>query len=743
MASVGRSIRRKDGPDKLTGRSIYIADLDLPGCWSGATFRSTIPYGKIKRIRFDKSFPWKECVTATAADIPGDNRIQEIEDDQPLLAEDRVMHQGEPIVLVAHPDRATAYEALKHIRVDYEPLDPVLSIKDSLKKKQVLYGTDNVMKRFKIERGDVKKGLARADFIVEGTYTVPHQEQTYIENNGMAAYVDEDGVLVITGSMQCPYFVVKGLAPVFRLPDDKIRVIQTVTGGAFGGKEDYPNMIAGHAALLARKARRPVRILYDRAEDMAATTKRHPAVVRHRTGVTRNGLLVAQDIDILMDAGAYVTMTPVVLSRGILHGTGPYECPNQKLIARALATNTPPNGAFRGFGAPQTLFAAELHWERIAEATGIDTLTLRRRNLLKEGSVLATGQTLKESVGASDCLERTVRKTRYAAKRKSFDAWNRKESNPSWKGIGLSMVHHGPGFTGNGEVFLASTVGIALTRKGRVRVEVANTEMGQGAATSLAQIAADSLGLDPDLVDVQVPDTHRVPNSGPTVASRTCMVVGGLLREAALKLKVDITAALGMPAKKVADLERAAKRLCRGEDSVRYTADYKKPEDIHFDDKSYKGDAYGVYGYACAVTEIEVDKTTFEVKMNRFTTAVDVGKAIHPLIVEGQIMGAAAQGLGYGLLERQIYKDGAVQNPRLTDYIIPTSADAPEMEVLLVEKPYSRGPYGAKGVGELPMNSPAPSAAAAVAHATGLIIPDLPLIPERIEKAFHKRSRGG
>ncbi len=410
MPAIGRSVPRREGPDKLCGLARYVDDLHLPGCLFGVTLRSTIAYGTIRAITFDPAFPWHEFVVATARDIPGPNHVPLITDDQPLLAETRVMHQMEPIALVAHLQRDRAYEALRHITVEYTADVPVLTMDDSLARAQTLYGEDNIFKDIRIDRGDVERGFLEADLVVEGEYHLPHQEHAYIENNGMAAYVEPNGTLVVIGSMQCPFYVHNALKGIFGLPDNRFRVIQTATGGGFGGKEEYPNVIAGHAALLALKARRPVKIIYDRHEDMLATTKRHPARVRHRTGVRRDGTLVAQDIDIVMDGGAYVTLSPVVLSRGTLHATGPYACPNVRLRARAVATNTPPNGAFRGFGAPQTLFAAELHMEKIAASLGIDAVTLRQRNLVRKGSVLATGQVLRQSIGAR-AVARTLRET--------------------------------------------------------------------------------------------------------------------------------------------------------------------------------------------------------------------------------------------------------------------------------------------------------------------------------------------
>ncbi|MDO8631533.1 MAG: xanthine dehydrogenase family protein, partial [Phycisphaerales bacterium] len=412
--SVGKNEPRRDGPAKLTGRALYLDDVNIPGCWHGVTVRSTVPHGKIKSIVYDPAFAWDECVIVTAKDIPGKNVVALIEPDQPLLADRIVRHREEAIVLIAHADRATAYEAAKRVKIEYEPLPSVLDMEKS----------DKTFKSYLVSRGDVDAGFAQADVIVEGEYHTPSQEQAYIENNAIAAYEDGD-VLVVTGSIQCPYYVLKALKQIFNRDETKIRVIQTVTGGGFGGKEEYPSMLAGHTALLALKAGRPVKIVYDRHEDMAATTKRHPAITRHRTGLTKDGRLVAQDIEVIMDGGAYATLSAVVLSRGTLHAAGAYECPNVRVRSKVVMTHTPPNGAFRGFGAPQTLFAVELHWEKIADVLKIDSLTLRQRNIFHLGSTTATGQKLMESVGAEECLKKTVKASNYISKRKEYDRWNK------------------------------------------------------------------------------------------------------------------------------------------------------------------------------------------------------------------------------------------------------------------------------------------------------------------------------
>ncbi|MBI4369467.1 MAG: xanthine dehydrogenase family protein [Elusimicrobia bacterium] len=732
MPAAGTNIWRREGPEKLCGTARYIDDYTFPGCLFGVTYRSSIARGLIKKIVFDPKFSWDEFTVVTAKDIPGVNRVVLIENDQPLLADVKITHPLEPIVLVAHSQRHKAYEALSHIRAEFMEQPPVLTIEESLALKETLYSMDNAFKKLLIERGSVESAMAQADFVVEGEYRVPHQEQAYIENNGIAAYFEKDGSLVVMGSMQCPYYVHKALKAVFKLSDHRIRVIQTTTGGGFGGKEDYPSMIAGHAGLLALKSGRPVKIIYDRHEDMAATTKRHPAIVRHKTGVAKDGRLLAQDIEVIMDGGAYATLSPVVLSRGALHATGPYECPNVRVRSVCMITNTPPNGAFRGFGAPQTLFAAELHMEKIASVIGMDSVELRRKNVFKLGAVTATGQILRESVGAREVLERTLKRSRYAQKRKEYSRWNKNKRHSTWRGMGIALVHHGAGFTGSGEVYLASRAGVSLTQEGTVKVLTASTEIGQGTNTIFAQIVSHALDLPQTMVEIEMPDTSLVPDSGPTVASRTCMVVGGLIERAALEMKEAVVRAAGEFPRTKKGLARAAAKILNGAPFRAFIVQYKKPDEIEWNDHAYSGDAYGVFSYGCVAVDLEVDRATYEVRLRRLTTVQDIGRAINSKLAEGQMIGGITQALGYALWENPVYQNGFMQNSQLTNYIIPTAMDTPPMDVEIVEKPYSHGPWGAKGVGELPMDIPGPAVAAAIGHATGLWMTELPILPEKI-----------
>lgn len=749
---IGQNVLRKEGFEKLTGEARYVDDFVLEGMLHGKTIRSRVARGRIESIDFDPNFDWSRIVVADYRDIPGDNYVALIENDQPLLAETEIRHYDEPILLIAAENKDLLHDAAANIRIQYEKLPPVLTIEDSVSANYILYGADNVFKRFLIGRGDVEEGFHQADRVVEGEYRVPHQEQLYIEPQGIIA-IPGDGEITVMGSMQCPYYVHKALKQLFSLDADRVIVIQTTTGGGFGGKEEYPSMIAAHAALLALKASRPVKIVYDRAEDIAATTKRHPGVIRHKTGVTRDGRLVASEIDIVMDGGAYVTLSPVVLSRAAIHALGPYRCDNVRITARVVATNTPPNGAFRGFGAPQAAFAYEMQMEKIASELGVDPLALRRINLLREGDVTATGQKLRWSVGSEDVLNAAVEKSGYPRLKSARRGASSMDEHKK-RGVGLSFFFHGAGFTGSGEAKMKAQAGVEITREGRVRVLAGSTEIGQGTRTIFGQIVAEELGVLFDDVDIEEPNTSRVPDSGPTVASRTCMVVGRVVQLAARELKERLVRfaaeQYGQPEitlsggrfvageETLSTLGEVAAEFISQQGELRAYARYASPPEVEWDDDRYSGDAYPVYSWGAEVAEVEVDLDTYEVTVQKITTAQDIGRAIHPLMAAGQIEGGTLQAVGYGLFEELVWDRGRIVNDRLTNYIIPTSLDAPEMETIIVEKEYPHGPFGAKGVGELPMDGAAPAIAAAVFHATGAFVSELPLTPERLQAAIEK-----
>ncbi len=702
MPTVGRSLPRRDGSDKVTGAAKYIDDLAFPGMIHGRTIRSTIPCGRLRSIGL-LSDPSGFTVVDYRA-VPGRNIVALIADDQPCLAEHVVRHYAEPILLLAHEDRERLSAA--EVDVQYEPSEPLF---DPLR-------SPKVFKSIAIRKGDLEAGFARADEIVEGEYRVGHQEHVYIETNGVIA-VPGDGGVTVYGSLQCPYYVQKALRVVLGLPADRIRVVQAETGGGFGGKEEYPSIVAAHACLLALKSGRPVKLIYDRAEDMVATTKRHPGIVRTRTGVTRDGRLTAIDIDVVLDGGAYMTLSPVVLSRGVIHATGPYRCDNVRVNGRVVMTNTPPNGAFRGFGAPQTQFAAEVHMERIAERIGMDPVRLREKNALRAGDTTATGQVLGRDTSALAVLREAVARTDFRRRRR--------EMRGTRRGLGLALFFHGAGFTGSGEVRLASKASLELTARG-ARILVASAEIGQGSRTVHAQIVADTLGVPYDAVEVARADTASVPDSGPTVASRTSMVVGGLLERCA------------------ADMKRTLGRLTPREYLKRHgplvvTRQYEPPTAAAFDEDTYTGDAYGTYAWACDVVEVEFDPVTYEIRPVHITAVQEIGKALNPMLAAGQIEGGTAQGVGYALLEEVVMRDGHMANAQLTNYAAPTTMDTPRIDVVIQERPYRHGPFGAKGLGELPFDGVAPAIANAVRH-LGFDVRALPLTPERVMAAADRRG---
>ncbi len=731
MASrvIGKSVPRKEGREKVTGRARYVDDIRFPGMLHGATVRSTVARGRILGIHFDPGIPWDEFTIVTAKDIPAKNCIALLIDDQPCLADEFVNHPEEAVVLLAHPDEYLLEEARRAVRIEIEPLPPVFSIDDSVARKHVVWGTDNIFKSFCVNKGDVDGAWAGADRIVEGSYETGAQEQLYIEPQGMIAWANADEGVTVWGSLQCPYYVHKALTALFGLPKDRIRVVQTETGGGFGGKEEYPSMIAAHAALLALKSGRHVKIIYDRAEDMVATTKRHPSRTTHRTAVTRDGKLLAMDIDFTIDGGAYETLSPVVLSRGTIHAAGPYSCPNVRIRSRAVATNAPPHGAFRGFGAPQSVFALERHLDRVAEAIGLAPDELRRRNFIHKGETIAVGQVMREEIDMDRMMNRAFELTGYYEKRKRFAAEN--PGRTIRKGIGFASFFHGAGFTGSGEEYLASEVAAEATRDGLVRVMAASTEMGQGTNTIFSQIVGDALGIEQAQIEIVQPDTANVPNSGPTVASRTSMIVGKLVETAALEIQKKLVDGNFLRREYSAtEFAEACRNYIDTIGPLASLAKYHHPSDLHWNDDTYQGDAYGAYAWAVYVAEVSVDMRTAEVRVDDFVAVQEVGNVINPVLAAGQIEGGVAQGIGMALYENVVWQEGRMVNGQMTNYIMPTSMDVPPIRVYFEGNPYARGPAGAKGIGELPLDGTAPAIANAIAHATGANVTQVPVTPE-------------
>jgi CO/xanthine dehydrogenase Mo-binding subunit len=725
-SGIGDSPPRPDGPAKVSGAARYADDISLPGMWFGATLRSPHPHARIRSLRWNPERAPEGAVCVTAADLPGPNGIQLLDDSWPILADGVVRHVAEPVALVAAPTRLASREALAAFDVEYEPLAPVLTMEEA-EELPPLY-------ELAMESGDVEAALAAADRVIEGTVRTGLQEHIYIECQGMIAWM-EDGTLHALGSMQCPYYVHKALVHAFDLPDERVRVRASAVGGGFGGKEDFPSALAIHAALLARACGRPVKMIYDRHEDIIGTSKRHPAIIRQRTGVDRDGRLLALDIEIRMDGGAYTTLSPVVLSRALLHSFGPYRCGAVRVRGKVVRTHTTPNSAFRGFGAPQVELAMERQMDRIGRALGLDPYEIRDRNVVEPGDRLPTGQVLDASTSARQCLEEAERRTGFRARWREIEAARAQSKEDGdgngnampRPGIGLALYFHGAGFTGNGERRMKSPVTARLLEDGRIEIATAMTDMGQGCAAVFPQMAAAAAGVGIEDLSFAEPDTGDVPDSGPTVASRTTMIVGGVIVRAMTEISGRVHAA----ARPGESFRETARRL-RADGPVELTVHHEPPEWQTFDESTYRGAAYPTYAWGADVAEVEVDPDTLAVRPLRVTAVCEVGRAIHPTLCAGQIEGGTLQAVGWALLEEIKLKDGHYLNDRMATYIIPTIQDSPRIDVHLLESGWEGGPFGAKGVGELPMDGGAPAILQAIENATGIVATEVPATPERL-----------
>ena len=739
----GESVPRVDGDDKARGATRYTGDLDVPGLWYGAAVRSPVARGKLLGLHWDEGFNWSHVVRVTPAFIPGKNTIAIIEQDMPCLADDEIRYLGEPVALIAAPEKAMLEEALAAVQVDVEPVQPLLVGLDEVGRR---YSADpeslEYLHRVEIEKGDIAAGLDEADEVVEGIYRTDPQEHAYIEPQAVLATPLENGGVKILGSMQCPYYVLPSVALALGLPEDRVIVEQAPTGGAFGGKEDFPSVIATYAALLALEARAPVQMLLDREQDMNFSTKRHASWTRVRAGVKRDGTFTALEMDFLLDGGAYVTLSPVVLSRGAIHATGTYEWPNITIRARVVRSDTPPAGAFRGFGAPQAHYAIESHVDRIAAHLGLSPLELRRLNLLRNGSVTGTGQTLDDAEGIGACLEAVVKSCDYEA-RARLDSMTRKMPGEFDRGIGLALFWHGGGFTGSGEEKIASRSALELTADGKVDVLISQTEMGQGARTAIAQIVAEACGIPIDRVRYALPTTDRVPNSGPTVASRTIMVVGKILERCGRDLIEVMARRLGRERGDWQSWEAAVSAALE-HGPLRVERTYAPPPGMVWDEETHRGSAYPCYAWGAAAIEVTVDHVTCEVTPENIWCAVEVGKAINPIVVRGQIEGGLVQALGWGMLEQLTFDErGAYRENRFQTYIIPTSLDVPPIHIEVLEMPYPYGPSGAKGIGEMPMNGLAAAVRNAIRDALGVSVDSAPATPEKILAALRAKAGEG
>lgn len=686
--SISKPIQRVDGPAKISGEARYIGDMHFENMLYAKTLRSTRAKAKILAIT-RPNLPDGYFII-DKDDVPGVNRMRTVISDHPLFAEDRVEYVGQPLLLVVGPERETIYDIITQIVVEYEDLDPLFTLEEAEVKSEVF--TD-----YHFEKGEPEKAFAEAVDIIEDEYRTGFQEHVYLEPQGMTAEYRDDTMFVY-GSMQCPFFAEGALTEALGWDAGRIRVVQTVTGGAFGGKEEFPSLTACQVAVAALKTGRPVTMIYDRDEDIICSTKRHPSIVRYKAALNRNKDIVALEIDVLLDAGAYNGLSPVVLQRAIFSATGVYNFPHLKVRGRNFITNKVPSGAYRGFGAPQTIFGTEMLLHNIAVKLGIDPLDYKMRHMLKRGDPTCTGGQIRDIVKLPEIIDRVTAMSGYRRKVKE---------NDRYKGIGISLFLHGCGFTGNGEQMIKGK--ILLKKSGEnVILKVSSTEMGQGAETCLRKIVAYSLEIPLKRVIYESVDTGLVPDSGPTVASRTTMIVGGLLRQASLELKDRWDEA----------------------DEIEVTRSYKHPDFLSWDNATFKGDAYPVYSWGANVAEVEIDPVSYEIDVRKISAVYDVGLPIDETTLRGQMQGGIAQGVGWATIEVLNTEKGELLQKNLTDYKIPTAMDVPKIECEFISNPYEFGPFGAKCAGELPFVGSPPAVAAAVSNALGIPIHSIPITPE-------------
>jgi len=709
MSTISRSIPRTDSPAKSAGKANYLDDMKIDGALHARLLLSTRPRAKLTRVE-TPTLP-NGYVTVDHHDIPGANAVRMINDSWPLFPVDTVEYIGQPILLIAGPDVAVIDELIGAVAVEYEDLPPVFGIDGAEAVDSPECFVDYHLEyQFDGAPGDLT-------FTISETFDTGAQEHVYLEPQAMAGWY-EDGRITVTGAMQCPYYVHKALLTLFGWEANRIRVVQATTGGAFGGKEEFPSVLAGYVALAAYKAGQPVKLVLDRGQDIEISTKRHPSRIALASTVGTSGFVRSTCADVRLDGGAFEGLSSTVLQRAMFSASGVYRVPEISVRGRAYRTNVVPYGAFRGFGSPQAFFASEMHMCHLARRHGEDPLSFKRRHLLQQGDRTITGGILRDPVKMEEMIHSAVMQSEYDRKRAEYE----QGTGITRRGIGASLFNHGCGFTGSGERdIIKARVKLRSHADGKIEVLCSNVEMGQGAETTLRKIVAVTLGTAIGNVVFQNPDTDQVPDSGPTVASRTVMVVGGLLHKAALKLKN-----AGPP---------------RPEKPIEVEANYEQPPEIEWDQSTFTGDAYPAFSWGVNIIEIELDLLTFTIRPLTVWAIYDIGTAIDERIVIGQIHGGIAQGIGYGSTELLEVRDGAFQQRTMTDYVIPGPLDTPEIHVELVSNPYDGGPFGAKGVGEIPLTGPPPALGDAVECALGVDIHQIPLTPEYLEELV--RSEGG
>ena len=753
---IGKPRPRHDAWDKVFGKTKYADDHTLPGILNGKVLRSEYPAAKILSIDTTNAekLPGVRAVM-TAKDVPNNETVTRFgqthevggfEGLYRVLADKKVRFMGEAVALVAGETEEIAEEAVKLIRVDYEPLpgvfDPVEAMKPGA--YQVGESESNIICNYKVRNGDTERGFSLSDVIVENTYRVPFVEHAYLEPDSGVAWLDEDGVITIRSATQViEHF--RGVADVLGIPHNKVRIIAPMVGGGFGSKEDI--VTETYLALLVWKTRKPVKLTYTREEAILATSKRHPYIMKYRTGATRDGKLMALEAELISDAGGHIYLSPWVLLYSTVDATGPYNIPHVKVDAYTVLTNNTFTSANRGFGAPQVCFAYECQMDELARRLNLSPLEFRKKNYLKKGEALATGRVLDYAVET----EQTAEKSLEALGEPSVPA---SPTEKIGQGIASGMTSYGR------MVFLHDTSRsyVSVEMDGSVVVRCGVQDIGGGQASSLASISAEVLGVPMEDVRVFFGDTALTPIAGTTTATRMLYMSGNATIRAATEVKKNVLGKAGeMLEAKPEELELREKKIYVRDDPDRFitlasavktcaadgiplynVAQFNAPFRELIDFETGQGQVFPDFTFGTHAVEVSVDIETGKTKVLKLISCYDVGQAINRLSAEGHLEGGSIYGLGYGLTEQLILDKGITRTPSLSEYLIPTSLDAPNVETILIESGDGAGPFGAKGIGEPSCCSVAPAVANAVCDAIGVRIFDLPLTPEKIVKALKK-----
>ena len=696
MKEISTSVIKKDHEVKMSGKAMYIADFKPEGMLYATMVRSTISYGKIIKIELPVLPQGYESVSAE--DVPGVNLLKVITSEQPIFANDIVRFKGEPILMIVGPNKEETKKLASKVQITYETYTPILTLEEATEPAA----------QYHYKKGTPDEAFKAAKTVIEETFRTGYQEQAYIEPQGaVGIYDSEQDKVTVYGSMQCPYYVHAAVMQTMGLDKEHVQIIQTTTGGGFGGKEDYPSLLGCQVAVAAKKVGKPVQLVLNRREDMSVTPKRHPGILTYKAGLNEKGEITCISAKIKLDAGAYAGLSSVVLQRSLIAATGVYRIENIEVEGAALLTHTVPNGAYRGFGAPQSFFAIETLMNHIALKLGQTPLEFKKQYLVKQYDETATSGQFHHHVPLPEMLEKVEELSHYSEKYKAYK--NQKEGRYQ-RGIGMSIFLHGCGFTGSAEKdLIKSVVRLVKREDGKVEILVSNTDIGQGLKTTFSKIAANVLEISMDDVIIENPDTDRVPNSGPTVASRSLLIVGKLIERAAKKMK-----------------ERWSEK------SFTIEEHYKHVDMIPWDMATFQGDAYPTYSYGINVVEVEVDKLLATTKLLGVWGVFDVGKSIDDTIMQGQAEGGMLQGIGYGSIEKMENNLGDIKQNSFTDYMIPTAKDTVPFEVAFVENLYEHGPFGAKGAGELTLIGTAPAYEAAVEEAIGKPMHFIPVTPEKL-----------